>query len=261
MGDARTGSWVVFNGEIYNHLELRRELPDEFRSTSDTETLLRGWVAKGPEWVRSLRGIFAFALLDVQRQELWLVRDHLGVKPLYVSQPEEDLWLFASETRALLASGMVGKQLCTEGLNSYLAFVRRGALDAGCRHSLAHAGRAVVFPASPEPRKAAPAGVAVLGTLPNISSAAGDALGATGGLPASVLARAASCPWDRRVDERPGLGQLRPLGTVPSSQMLSDVPVGVFLSGGIDSSAIVATLARQGHNPKTFSIVFFRARF
>ncbi len=258
MGDARSGSWVVFNGEIYNHLELRRELPDTFRSTSDTETLLRGWVAKGPEWVRSLRGIFAFALLDAQRQELWLVRDHLGVKPLYVSQPEEDLWLFASEVRALLASGMVGKQLCTEGLNSYLAFGAVQApwtLVAGIRSLMP--GERWCFPLRPQPAKLLPRVSrywsiaehfphqprrwAPLAACPPVSPSHGQqAARGTRALTSGADWEQLKATWQSAV----------------GSQMLSDVPVGVFLSGGIDSSAIVATLARQGHSPKTFSVVF-----
>ena len=244
MGDPRTGSWVVFNGEIYNHLDLRAQIPADFRSTCDTETLLRAWVERGPDAIRSLAGIFAFAIFDGRRQELWLVRDHLGVKPLYVAQPENDLWLFASDLRALLASGMVDKRLSIEGLSSYLAF---GAVQApwtmiASIRSLMPAEKwcfplrdnsgsltprvsrywnpADYFPQHRENTGAGTDSRALRTPAPNTSRLNGV--------------------WEKAV----------------SSQMLSDVPVGVFLSGGIDSTAIVSTLARQGTVPKTFSVIF-----
>ncbi len=249
MGDVRTGSWVVFNGEVYNHIELRHELADEFRSTSDTETLLRGWVAKGPEWVHSLRGIFAFALLDARRQELWLVRDHLGVKPLYVSQPEDGLWLFASETRALLASGMVGRELSAEGLNSYLAFGAVQApwtLVAGIRSLMP--GERWCFPLHGEPATLLPRASRYWSVAEHFSRPAersGNHSHARGAWTEDQACEQLKATWDSAI----------------ASQMLSDVPVGVFLSGGIDSSSIVATLARQGHSPKTFSVAFSEQGF
>jgi asparagine synthase (glutamine-hydrolysing) len=249
MGDAGTGSWVVFNGEIYNHVELRKQLAGEFRSTCDTETLLRGWIEKGTEWVRSLAGIFAFALLDGRRQELWLARDHLGVKPLYVAQPEENLWLFASELRAVLASGMVDRQLSAEGLNSYLAF---GAVQApwtmvaGIRSLMP--GERWCFPLR----------------------------GNSGGLVPRVSRYWSPAEFFPQHPKRSGdhsgsgnssfrdedLGELKAVWkNAIVSQMMSDVPVGVFLSGGTDSSAIVGTLARHGHVPRTFSVAFSEQAF
>jgi len=252
MTDGPSGSWVTFNGEIYNHLELRAELPNvPFRSTSDTETLLRGWVAQGPEWIRRLRGMFAFALLDGQRQELWLARDHVGIKPLYVSHPEQDLWLFASEVRALLASGMVPRRISPAGLASYLNF---GAVQAPWT------------------------------LIENVDSLLpGERLRFSlrdppAGAPRGEMAVEASRYWSRADHFAPraeGPGRAR-RGEVAAadwgplreawdyavgSRMLSDVPVGVFLSGGIDSSAIVATLTRLGHTPRTFSIGFSEPGF
>jgi asparagine synthase (glutamine-hydrolysing) len=249
MGHAATGSWVVFNGEIYNHLELRGQLPGEFRSTCDTETLLRGWIEKGPEWVRSLTGIFAFALLDGRRQELWLARDHLGVKPLYISQPDDDLWLFASEVRALLASGMVNRRLSSEGLNSYLAF---GAVQApwtmvaGVRSLMP--GEQWCFPLRGNSG----------GLLPRVSRYWS---------PAEYFPQHPAGSGDRPRSGNSSLheddfGQLKAIwDKAIGSQMISDVPVGVFLSGGTDSSAIVGTLARQGHVPRTFSVAFSEQAF
>ena len=89
--------WIVFNGEIYNHLELRREMGNEFqyRSTSDTETILYGYLKYGKAIVQKLNGIFSFAIYDKRVNELFVARDHLGVKPLYYYY-KDGLLIFAS---------------------------------------------------------------------------------------------------------------------------------------------------------------------
>ena len=128
MSDPDSGSWIVYNGEAYNHPQVRRQLTGcTFQSTSDTETILKGWVQRGEKLLPQLRGMFAFALLDGRRRRFWLVRDRLGVKPLYVSRPAPDTWLFASEVRALLASGLVERWLHPEAVDAYLAW---GAVPA-----------------------------------------------------------------------------------------------------------------------------------
>src|SRR5439155_15004914 len=128
MTDPETGSWIVYNGETYNHVAVREELSGlKFRSTSDTETILRGWSVSGERILQKLRGMFALALYDAGRRELWLVRDRLGIKPLYVAEAGPATWLFASEVRALLASGLVPRRLKREALSSYLTF---GAITA-----------------------------------------------------------------------------------------------------------------------------------
>src|SRR5439155_8996602 len=87
MQDAETGSWIVYNGEVYNHERIRRRMKDcAFRSTSDTETILKSWARQGEQALSWMRGMFAFALYDGQRRQLWLVRDRLGIKPLCVCQ-------------------------------------------------------------------------------------------------------------------------------------------------------------------------------
>src|ERR1700730_10174167 len=112
MHDAQSDSWIVYNGETYNHLSIRKRLKDSaFHSTGDTETILKGWAELGGEVLGLLRGMFAFALYDGKRQELVLVRDRLGIKPLYVTRVEPGTWAFASELRALLASGLIDRQL------------------------------------------------------------------------------------------------------------------------------------------------------
>src|SRR5437879_15316 len=107
MNDPASGSWIAHNGEVYNHMSLRPQIPDTaFVSTSDTETILKGWLHQSDRMLASLRGMFAFALYDGRRRQFWLVRDRLGIKPLYVTRVGSDTWVFASEVRALIASGL-----------------------------------------------------------------------------------------------------------------------------------------------------------
>src|SRR5882724_4595225 len=101
MQDPPTGNWIVFNGEIYNFRELRGELVSagvEFRSQSDTEVMLAAYRVWGEEFLLRLRGMFAFALWDARRNRLLLVRDPMGIKPLYYYQASDN-FLFASEVR------------------------------------------------------------------------------------------------------------------------------------------------------------------
>ncbi len=233
MTDDASGSWIVYNGEVYNHQLLRKRLADDaFRSTSDTETILRGWVQHGERFLSSLRGMFAFALYDARRQRLWLVRDRLGVKPLYVCRAAPDLWLFASEVRALLATDLVERRLCREAVDAYLAF---GAVLA--------------------PRTML-AGVESL--LPG--EAWSFALDATQPLRAPERRRYWTPPFvadATTLRREEAVERLRPvLLEAAGLRMLADVPVGVFLSGGIDSSSVVALLAHQGHTLHTFSVGF-----
>ena len=96
--------WIVFNGEIFNYLELREELlglGHRFRTRSDTEVIVHAWEAWGEQCVNRFRGMFAFALWDRNRETLFLARDRLGVKPLYVGRPDGKTWIFGSELTAL----------------------------------------------------------------------------------------------------------------------------------------------------------------
>ena len=106
MRDPETGNWIVFNGEIYNHLEVRSEIGDRagrWHSQSDTETILHAYRLWGRDCVLRLRGMFAFAIWDAANGTMWCARDRLGIKPLYFCVQNNAL-LFASEVRALLAS-------------------------------------------------------------------------------------------------------------------------------------------------------------
>jgi asparagine synthase (glutamine-hydrolysing) len=227
MHDVEGGRWVVYNGEIYNHFDLRRQLGGEYRSTCDTETLLRAFARWGTETPDHLRGMFAFAVWDPARQELFLCRDRLGIKPLYYAQVGP-YFLFASEIRAILETDLVPRRLDPEGLDGYLTF---GAVQ--------------------EPATI----VRGIRLLP-----AGHWLRVKPGQGGEL----------HRYWAPPFRGETRPLvGESPEAsvgllfheavecRLLSDVPLGVFLSGGIDSSAIVAAMARNNHRAiRTFTLHF-----
>src|ERR1700730_511810 len=124
MQDRETGNWIVYNGEIYNFRDIREELEREgacFRGHSDTEVLLRAYGCWGEGCLANLRGMFACAIWDAQRHRLFLARDPMGIKPLYYGS-FGDHFLFASEIRTLLGTGLVPRQLDPAGLANYLTF-------------------------------------------------------------------------------------------------------------------------------------------
>ncbi len=226
--------WVVFNGEIYNYASLRHDLQQRghvFRTTSDTECLVHLYEEHGRDLVEYLRGMFAFAIWDGNTRELLLARDRLGIKPLYYAESRHGL-VFASELKPILQCRGVDRSLDWEAVGHLLTFLATpsaSSIVAGIR-------------------KLEPAQVAI--------ARADQPLG---------LHRY----WDVRFepDERATEGEcierLRALlAESVALHRVSDVPVGAFLSGGIDSSAVVATLAQQQSAPvKTFSIGFEEAEF
>jgi asparagine synthase (glutamine-hydrolysing) len=239
MTDPGSGSWITYNGEVYNHQAVRRQLRSRsFRSSSDTETILTGWIEQGDRILHSLRGMFAFALYDGRRHEFWLVRDRLGIKPLYASQVDADTWIFASELRTVLASGLVPRRLRAEAVDSYLAF---GAIPAPWTML-----------------------EGVVSLMPgecwrfSLASSAGYLI--------PLRRRYWQPPFrsnaDLKTTHLEAAERLRPvLDEAAALRMVADVPVGIFLSGGIDSSSVVATLANQGHKLHTFAVVFGERAF
>ncbi len=124
MSDLDRQVWIVFNGEIYNHLDIRKTLPQEiqFKGTSDTETILYGYLHFGIDVVKKLNGIFAMAIYDTRSADLFLIRDPLGVKPLYYYCNNEVLG-FASEIKALHATVDEGLEINVQSFQDYIHFL------------------------------------------------------------------------------------------------------------------------------------------
>ncbi len=236
MKDPETGNWLVYNGEIFNFRDLRRQLEARgcaFRSSGDTEVLLAGYRVWGEGVISRLRGMFAFAIWDQARQTLLLVRDRMGVKPLYYFASGER-FLFASELRALLASGLVRRDLDVTGLDSYLKF---GAVQ--------------------EP-------VTMVRDVRLLPS--GFLLRWSGG--AFRMQRywdfpAAADPVNGNAGaRRRGVAQMQEaLSDAVKMRLESDVPLGVFLSGGLDSTAVAALAAQHGAAIETFAVTFAEQKF
>lgn len=231
MIDPTTGAVIVYNGESYNFRSLRAELEAcgaTFRSDSDTEVVLNAFLFWGPECVERLRGMFAFAIFHPGKRELFLARDRLGIKPLYLARVASTggrgTVLFTSELRSLLATGLIERSLEPRGIYSYLwhgfvtgnSSIVRGVfkLDPGCTLTVS------------------------LDTLEFEKRRYWD-------LP---KARQSSGGVQRLGDQ---------LRQAVSMRMISDVRLGVFLSGGIDSSAVAALAVRSSQEPvSTFTVTF-----
>ena len=221
--------WVVFNGEIYNYRELRGLLTRRghvFRTASDTETIVHLYEDFGSKAVGYLAGMFAFAIWDERRRQLLLARDRLGIKPLYYAEINGDL-VFASELKPILQLPDVGRRLSWVGMSHLFTF-----LATAPSHSIVDGVR-----------KLEPARIAV--------AAPGR------GLRIERYWDVVFAP-DEQAPEPELVERLRLLLTAAVARhQISDVPVGAFLSGGIDSSAVVAAMARLSpDNVKTFSIGF-----
>lgn len=229
--------WIVFNGEIYNHLELRAALERDgvvFRSRTDTEVILALYEREGIACLQRLRGMFAFALYDTDTRKLFLARDRVGVKPLCYHADHTGV-AFASEVKALLEDPAVGREPDPVAIHHYLTY------------------QAVPAPMSAfhGVRKLPPAhylevsdGRVRLERYWKLSYAD------------PFVVRSAR---DERALEAELLHRLE---EATALRMISDVPLGAFLSGGIDSSAVVAMMARHSSTPvRTFSIGFDDASY
>ena len=232
---------VVFNGELYNYRQLRESLTlcgHRFATQSDTEILVHAWEEWGEDCLTELRGMFAFALLDLRKRYataplLFLARDPLGIKPLYYTQAPEG-FAFASEVRALLASGVVAKQISQDALTSYLLFgsVSEPVTLIEGIFSLPPGHRMLLY--VPERRRAPRARP---WWDPMQSPAARDTR-----KPQDVSAAAQ---------------RLRPLlEDAVRAHLIADVPVGLFLSSGLDSGAIAALAARAQPGIRSFTLTF-----
>jgi len=231
--------WLSFNGEIYNYLELRPELVKRghrFRSQSDTEVMLHLYEDEGEDFLKLLNGMFALSLWDERRKRLILARDRFGKKPLYYYNDGRRL-LFGSELKALLADPSVPRELNLEALSTYLAlgYVPCPATIFKNIHKLPPASHMVVE-RSDEGR---------------------------------VRLRGPQRYWnlkyrpDAKLTEGDCVARIRELvRDAVRIRMFSDVPLGAFLSGGVDSSTVVAAMAGVSQQPvETFSIGFDQSSF
>jgi asparagine synthase (glutamine-hydrolysing) len=227
MATADQRYWISFNGEIYNFRHLRAQLEaqgETFCSQTDTEVILKLYQRQGPDCLSQLRGMFAFAIWDAQEKTCFIARDPLGIKPLYYWHSGDTL-VFASELRALLASGLPGRQLNPAGLYGYLTqgFVSEPDTLLQDIYCLP-AGHWLRWQAGKH----------------QVTRYWQLTFGSEPMAPADAVARLRNALLD----------SIR-------HHLVSDVPVGIFLSGGIDSTAVTA-LARQvqGNTLKTYSIAF-----
>ena len=223
---------LVFNGAIYNHRELRATLESHwsFRTHCDTEVLLAAFVHHGPNCLAQLRGMFAFAVWDTQEQTLFAARDGLGIKPLYYARRPDRSLVFASELNALLASGLVGREIDAASVGEYLAWF-----------------------SVPAPRT-------LYSGIVNLPPGHSLRLDRDGRLSTHAWW---SLPAHRRPDHVAGNysefihGLRAQLDDTIRAHCVADVPVGAFLSGGMDSTAVAGLMVRSGATHlKTFSIGF-----
>jgi asparagine synthase (glutamine-hydrolysing) len=222
MHNPDTGDVLVYNGEIYNSPELRRELQQAgfiFRGHSDTEVLLRAYQHWGVDCLPRLRGMFAFAMWDARRMRLLIARDHLGIKPLYYAVREGEWFVCASELRSLMSSGLVAPVICQRALAGYLAY---GAVQEPLT---LYQGAFV---------------------LPRASWKEFDQLGRLTAQGTYWKFPQANHERNARVEEIAEEGRALLQQSV-RRHLLSDVRVGIFLSSGLDSTAVLG-VARQFQN-------------
>ncbi len=227
MASEDESAWIVFNGEIYNFHRLRQELESlgrRFRTHSDTEVILQGYGEWGIDVVPRLNGMFAFALWDARRETLYLVRDRVGKKPLFYRDAQGEV-AFASEVRALVRGLTSAPPVDPRALNLYLGY-------------LCIPGEMSIYEGV---RKVPPASIVTC---------------TRGGLRIDRYWRL-SFRNKIRCDEREAVERLDALlEDATRLRLISDVPLGAFLSGGVDSSTIVAMMSRAGRTVRTFSVGF-----
>jgi asparagine synthase (glutamine-hydrolysing) len=222
--------WITYNGEIYNHTTLRGEMEAKghtYRSNADSESIIHLYEEEGPRCVERLDGMFAFAIWDARRRELFIARDRVGVKPLYYVKLPDGV-LFASEIKALLAHPALVPELDEEALFHYLTFAF------------------------------APAPLTMFQGIRKLAPAERMTLHVDGSVHSEIywspfnsqVAREAAQMSDEEAEQR----VLELLRSSVAKRMMSDVPFGVFLSGGLDSSTNVALMSELVSEPvRTFT--------
>ncbi len=234
MHDPETGNWIVYNGEVYNFHEIRAKLEKQgchFHSDSDTEVILKSYAVWGRDCIERWRGMFAVAIWDAQRQELFLVRDRLGIKPLYYFH-RDGQFLFASELQALMSMGLVPREINIAALDTFLMF---GAVQ--------------------DP-------ITLINAVMSLPAAHSLTVKANGIELREYWNLPIDCATEQKqiasVTERIA-GHLEEAVRL---RLVSDVPLGVFLSGGIDSSALTMLMRRCSPDQvKAFTISFADEQF
>lgn len=227
MQDEKNGNWIVFNGEIYNYQEVKESLVAKgfsFKTNSDTEVILKSYAAYGDECLEKLRGMFAFALWDNKRRRVFISVDRFGIKPLYYSKKSDGTFVFASEVRALIQNNLVEKRVNPQAVDSYLAY---GSIQAPLtiidNLFALLPGHSLSYDVDKDEV--------------NVNQYWG-------------IQSAASLTESRSVEEL--------LADSVNVHLTSDVPLGIFLSGGVDSSslAILTNRASRNNGLQSFSIAF-----
>ena len=225
--------WITYNGEVYNHRVLRAELESkghQYRSQTDTETIVHLYEEEGPGCIDRLQGMFAFAIWDARRRELLLARDRLGIKPLYYATPPGG-FVFASEIKALLKHPAISPDLDVEAFTHYLTFLTT------------------------------PAPLTMFNGIRKLAPAERLTVSADGRLHREIYWSPFSQEAARQVgamtEDEMLAHMMALLRASIAKRMMSDVPFGVFLSGGVDSSTNVALMSELMEAPvRTFSVAF-----
>jgi asparagine synthase (glutamine-hydrolysing) len=237
MSNENDTAWVTYNGEIFNHADIRPELEaagHRYKSHCDTETIIHAYEQWGDQSVTRYRGMFAYAIWDQNKRQLFCVRDRLGIKPFYYYW-DGSLFAFASEIKALLQHPAISAHFNETLLPEYLAFGYASGdqtMFAGIRKLMP--GHTMTVACGPSPRL--------------------------------EIKQYWEAPCPAQFDERPDhewINECRSrLENVVRMRLMSDVPLGMFLSGGVDSSAIAAIIKRQADGPvKTFSVGYRESKF
>ena len=227
--------WIVYNGEIYNHQELRQDLEKRghhYRTRSDTETVIHLYEEYGRDCVKHLRGMFAFVIWDTRSKTLFAARDRLGIKPFYYLHDQEK-FLFGSEIKALLAYPGVQAEFNAHVLPEYLAFGYLSGVETFFT--------GIMKLPSGHTVEIGPGGKAEIRKYWDLEDARSD---------------------EKRSERECVDGYRELLEHAVSSHLMSDVPLGVFLSGGLDSSAVAALATKARGGPlQTFSVGYGESRY
>lgn len=240
---------IVYNGELYNYRDLREQLTDyPFRTGSDTEVILAAYSAWGPDCLRRFNGMWGLAIWDKQEKTLFIARDRLGIKPVYLAA-RDHTWAFSSEIRALLDSGIPRRRLNTLALKEYLAY------------QTVHAPETLVegvFMLMPGEYRLLSAGMHK--SIPEGTFDDEHRMNLYRGKiywPLEHIDETEKKPYGEHCTQ-----VRRLLREAVERRLVADVPFGAFLSGGIDSSAIVALMSEVSSSPvKTFSVTFDESEF